>query len=79
MEDVWSGNARDHNSDHYFHMEHLSIEAGVAVDRFKHVDEAYQETVSLPAWLHLTMKPRIRRPPLVANGQTHRERGTLSP
>lgn len=28
----------DTSSDHYYHMEHLSVEAGIAVDRFRHRD-----------------------------------------
>ena len=36
------------SSDHYHHTEHLSVEAGVAVDRFRHEDEKYMETVDVP-------------------------------
>jgi len=38
----------DKGSDHYHHTEHLSIEAEVAVDRFRHDDEEYLETVEDP-------------------------------
>jgi hypothetical protein len=35
-------------SDHYDHMEHLSVAAGVAADRFRHRDEEYMATVEPP-------------------------------
>ena len=36
------------SSDSYDHTEHLSVEAGVAVDRFRYKDEKYLETVEDP-------------------------------
>lgn len=39
----------DKNSDHYVHMEYLSCEAGVAVDRWKHANEAYMRDVETPS------------------------------
>ena len=38
----------DEDSDHYDHMEHLSVGAGIAVDRWKHDDKKYQSKVSPP-------------------------------
>ncbi len=38
----------DTSSDHYNHTEHLSTAAEVAVDRWRHSDEKYQEKVSVP-------------------------------
>lgn len=38
----------DTDSDHYDHMEHLSVETDVAVDRWKHDDANYQAKVSVP-------------------------------
>lgn len=37
------------DSDHYNRMEHLSIGAGVAVDRWRHRDDEYQKTVQPPS------------------------------
>ena len=37
------------SSDHYNHMEHLSVGAEVAADRWKHSDPEYQSTVSSPS------------------------------
>jgi len=42
VEIVASGNT---SSDHYCHTEHLSIKSGVAVDRFRHNDEKYMESI----------------------------------
>lgn len=39
----------DKHSDHYDHMEHLSVGAEVAVDRWRHSDAKYQEDVSEPS------------------------------
>jgi len=39
----------DTYSDHFQHTEHLSVEAGVAVDRFRHSDSEYMETVTDPS------------------------------
>lgn len=40
--------AGDEQSDHYDHMEHLSVSAGVAADRWKHADAQYQADVWSP-------------------------------
>ena len=37
------------DSDHYHRTEHLSVGAGVAVDRWRHRDAEYQKTVEPPA------------------------------
>ena len=47
--DVVIVNAGDPESDHYNHMEHLSIETEVAVDRWRHKDTDYMETVQSPS------------------------------
>lgn len=39
----------DTASDHYNHMEHLSTAVEVAVDRWKHKDVEYMDTVSSPS------------------------------
>jgi len=35
-------------SDHYCHAEYLSIESGVAVDRFRHADKKYMDEADAP-------------------------------
>jgi hypothetical protein len=37
------------HSDHYHRMEHLSVGAGVADDRWKHNDQEYKNTVKVPS------------------------------
>lgn len=39
----------DSSSDHYNHMEHLSVGADVAVNRWKYRDNEYMKTVSSPS------------------------------
>lgn len=39
----------DTSSDHYDHMEHLSVGADVAVNRWKHRDDEYMKTVLSPS------------------------------
>lgn len=38
----------DRSHDHYVHMEHLSCESGVAVDRWKHADKEYMKDAEVP-------------------------------
>ncbi len=46
--DVVIVKAGDKNSDRYDHMEHLSVQADVAVDRYRHSDEDYMHGVTPP-------------------------------
>lgn len=39
----------DRESDHYHHMEHLSVGSEIAVDRFRHRDKDYVETIHCPS------------------------------
>jgi hypothetical protein len=39
----------DTGSDHYNHMEHLSTESGIAVDRWRHRDADYMKEVNTTA------------------------------
>jgi len=36
------------DSDHYHHIEHLSVSSGVAVDRWRHLDDEYLKSIGNP-------------------------------